>query len=238
MDNPIRLIDPDGMEVIGHKKKDAEKAKADVLNMFKSDKFSNFRKLISLDGKKFASIDQKALSKALDGVKLSPEEKTLINTVTTSINSKSVHEVEYVGVNDNVSAEGSKAIVDHLNKGGENQGDDIVKANDGLVTGQQVNTFLGGGATTVETDGGSYSVIVDHDGESADQQSVTTGHEVFGHGIPFANGAGPEQNNTNAVQTDNLIRKVLGMPPMDPNAVQRHVGATNPTALPSMVDKQ
>jgi len=74
--------------------------------------------------------------------------------------------------------------------------------------------------------------------ESTDQQSVTTGHEMFGHGIPFANGASPEQNNTNAVQTDNLIRKVLGMPPMDPNAVQRHVGATNPTALPSMVDKQ
>lgn len=48
-----------------------------------------------------------------------------------------------------------------------------------------------------------------------DERSVTSGHEVFGHGIPAAKGLNPAENNANAIRTDNLIRRILRMPQRD-----------------------
>ena len=44
---------------------------------------------------------------------------------------------------------------------------------------------------------------------------VTSGHELFGHGIPSANGLSSSDNNNNAIRTDNLIRRLLKMPQRD-----------------------
>ena len=42
-----------------------------------------------------------------------------------------------------------------------------------------------------------------------------SGHEVFGHGIPSAKKLTNAENNANAIRTDNLIRRLLGMPKWD-----------------------
>ena len=49
----------------------------------------------------------------------------------------------------------------------------------------------------------------------ASELAVTSWHEVFGHGIPSARNETPEQNNSNAIRTDNLIRRMLGLPQRD-----------------------
>jgi hypothetical protein len=87
MNNPINLVDPDGKEVEEATKEDAKKVQADINKVFSGDKFSKLRALFTLDKKKFNKIDAGAVEKALDGVDLSDDEKSLINTVTSTINS-------------------------------------------------------------------------------------------------------------------------------------------------------
>ena len=38
---------------------------------------------------------------------------------------------------------------------------------------------------------------------------------MFGHGIPAAKKLKPAENNANAIRTDNLIRRILGLPQRD-----------------------
>jgi RHS repeat-associated protein len=62
----------------------------------------------------------------------------------------------------------------------------------------------------------------------------TSGHEVFGHGIPAARKMTPAANNANAIHTDNLIRRILRLPPNNGSThggyQQGHI--TTPYALP------
>ena len=74
-------------------------------------------------------------------------------------------------------------------------------------------TGLGGEGFNVPTKNGSHSFI--SSGVTGNERASTSGHEVFGHGIPSAEGASPSDNNANAIRTDNLIRRMLGMPQRD-----------------------
>ena len=52
MNNPVIYIDPDGREIIGVTKDDAKKVHDDFNLIFADSKFSDFRALITLSGKK------------------------------------------------------------------------------------------------------------------------------------------------------------------------------------------
>ncbi|GEM_PF-644580 len=207
--NPIKYIDPDGRQIVGVTKRDAESFKEDIYLVLADKKFDAIRPLISLDNTTFKSIDATVLAKALEGISLSADERAYVDMITNTINSKDVHKVEYLtGVN--ASVEGAEAFKQYMNGLQEGVGDKMVKngvLNSALVTG------LGGDGLNVPASNGSHSFISpDVKGK---EKSITSGHEVFGHGIPSAQKDGEVNNNNNAIRTDNLIRRLLGLPQRD-----------------------
>jgi hypothetical protein len=65
----------------------------------------------------------------------------------------------------------------------------------------------------VPTKGGSHSFVSSK--IIGNERVTTSGHELFGHGIPSAKGLSATENNSNAIRTDNLIRRILGLPERD-----------------------
>lgn len=86
----------------------------------------------------------------------------------------------------------------------------------------------------IATRGYGANVILKGGSLQGSERAVTSGHEVFGHGIPAAKKLTPAENNANAIRTDNLIRRILGLPQRDDS---NHGGykeghITNPYFLP------
>lgn len=79
-----------------------------------------------------------------------------------------------------------------------------------------------------------HSVIISGVSGSNTERAVTSGHEVFGHGIPSARRESDVNNNTNAIRTDNLIRRILGLPQRDgsDHAGGFNGGIVDPQKLP------
>ena len=155
----------------------------------------------------------------MDGVTLSVDEKTYIDMVTNTINSKDVHKVEYVNISGDVSSEGKNAINDHF----ENKNLPSLLTPDGTLKAATLSV-VGGEGFNVPTEKGSHSVIISGGSENNTERAVTSGHEVFGHGIPSAKLESDVDNNTNAIRTDNLIRRILGLPQRDGSG---HAGGAN-----------
>ena len=212
-DNPINIMDPDGKDIVGETKDDANKFKEDVYKVLADKKFANLRALISVKGKKFNHINKDALTKALDGVKLGDDEKAYVDVLTNTINSKEEQTVEYLSYGDDVSAEGSSALKSYLNTVQTGFGDVAIpgeNAKASLVAG------LGGEGFNVPTKGGSHSFIISGiPNKKSSERAVTSAHEVFGHGIPSSRSESPELNNSNAIRADNLVRRILGLPQRD-----------------------
>lgn len=70
MGNPIKFVDPDGLEIKGVTNQDAQNFKNDIYNILSANKFADLRALIGITGKTFKSIDVKALNSALEDVVL------------------------------------------------------------------------------------------------------------------------------------------------------------------------
>ena len=218
--NPVRFIDPDGRQIVGVTKKDARNFRDDVYKVLADDKFSRVRKLITIKGCEFNKIDKDALTKALDGVTLSVDERTYIDMVTNTINSEDVHKVEYVNISGDVSSEGRDAIDAHF----KNKDLPSLLTPDKKLKAATLS-LVGGEGFNVPTEKGSHSVIIISGGaENNTERAVTSGHEVFGHGIPSAKLESDVDNNTNAIRTDNLIRRILGLTQRDGSD---HTGGAN-----------
>ena len=207
--NPIMLVDPDGRDIIGVTRKDAQNFQQDIYRVLKDKKFEGVRALISIKGSKFNKIDVSALTKALENISVNTDEKAYIDMVANTINSKEIHKVEYLS-GDFTSAEGATAFRDHMNKAQEGIGDMLLTPD-----GNFSSTFIDsqGGGLNVPTKDGSHSFIsaIHKD----DDRAITSGHELFGHGIPSAKKMNDKTNNSNAIRTDNLIRRLLGKPERD-----------------------
>jgi RHS repeat-associated protein len=207
--NPIIFIDPDGKDIVGVTNKDAANFKSDIYTVLADKKFDNVRALISVNGKTFNHIDATALTKSLDGVKLSSDEKSYIDIVADRINSKDIHKVEYITGDENASEEGSEAVKNHMNNQQAGAGDAMMNE-DGKLSASLVDRLEG---LNVPTENGSHTFVSSK--LSGKMRSVTSGHELFGHGTAAAKKLTTAENNANAIRADNLIRRILGLPERD-----------------------
>jgi RHS repeat-associated protein len=210
---PLIFIDIDGKDIIGVTRQDARKFKADIHLVLADKKFEAVRALIDLNGAKFKYIDATALSTAIGGItNLSEDEKAYIDVVTNTINNvKEVHKIEYL-TEATTSTEGAEAFRNHMNSV-----DTEAKLGDKMLVDGELKTDLvkgvGGEGLNVPTSNGSHSFITTN--AEGKERSVTSGHEVFGHGIPSARKLGSSESNGNAIRADNLIRRLFKMTQRD-----------------------
>lgn len=85
----------------------------------------------------------------------------------------------------------------------------ILERNGGLPVELIVNE--GGGRATTPTKKVSHSLII-LNGEHPNGRSVTTGHEILGHGRSWVTGFGYDHQHVQAISTENLILRVMGIP--------------------------
>ena len=208
--NPINIFDPDGRIVQGVTRQDAMNFRDDLYTVLSDEKFEKVRDLIRIQGKTFRKIKASDLDAALEGVSLTKDENAFIGLMTNAINSKERHKVEYVN-GEYTSLEGANAFVNHMNKElGDGVGEKMVTP-EGNLSSAFINHS--GGGLNVSTPNGSHSFI--SGGLLGPERAVTSGHEVFGHGIPASRNESPANNNANAIRTDNLIRRIIGLPQRD-----------------------
>ncbi len=236
--NPVNCVDPTGCVIEGVTKKDAKMAVEDFRAMFPGDEFANFRNLIVQSGKKqngksFAPISNDALSAAFSGITLNDDQQALVEMVVNTINSEDVHMVEYRSSDGVLSNKGEKAFLPGYMEG-EASGhmSQILERNGGLPLWLIIAD--GGSGATVHTRKGSHSVVV-VDGIHSNGRAVTTGHEILGHGRFWGTGWGEEHQHVQAIRTENLILRVMGIPFVNTgiNHGKKRSPVPNPSLLPS-----
>ena len=235
--NPIAYSDPTGMEIRGVTKSDAEEFKSDVHLILGDSKFDNLRSLISLKGKKFQQIPDAALADALDGVTCSEDEMAYISLLVNTINSKEVHSIEYLKDGEEVSSSGYSDINKYLNSiDPDSKIGDAFRKREERSDGSTRYYYddatiqtLGGEGFNVPTSKGSHSFIR---GVQDKLKAVTSAHELLGHGLPSARKESPVHNNTNAIRTDNLVRRLLRLPQRDGSAHAGGKDIVSPYSLP------
>ena len=235
--NPIAYSDPTGMEIRGVTKSDAEEFKSDVHLILGDSKFDNLRSLISLKGKKFQQIPDAALADALDGVTCSEDEMAYISLLVNTINSKEVHSIEYLKDGEEVSSSGYSDINKYLNSiAPDSKIGDAFRKREERSDGSTRYYYddatiqtLGGEGFNVPTSKGSHSFIR---GVQDKLKAVTSAHELLGHGLPSARKESPVHNNTNAIRTDNLVRRLLRLPQRDGSDHAGGKDIVSPYSLP------
>ena len=235
--NPIAYSDPTGMEIRGVTKSDAEEFKSDVHLILGDSKFDNLRSLISLKGKKFQQIPDAALADALDGVTCSEDEMAYISLLVNTINSKEVHSIEYLKDGEEVSSSGYSDINKYLNSiDPDSKIGDAFRKREERSDGSTRYYYddatiqtLGGEGFNVPTSKGSHSFIR---GVQDKLKAVTSAHELLGHRLPSARKESPVHNNTNAIRTDNLVRRLLRLPQRDGSDHAGGKDIVSPYSLP------
>ena len=213
MGNPVNLGDYNGCEVSGATRYDATRIVNDLRSLFPGDEFEQFRKLISQSGKNhkgksLAKIDNDDLNLALEGVNLTDDQQALLEMVTNTINSSDKHVIEYVSEQSNLTTKGANAVLNDFEKAGLPM-NTIMKANGGIPA--ILVSTIGGGGLTVQTKTGTYSLIMTNSELHPLGISVTVGHELLGHGRSLALGRGHANQHMDAIQTENLILRVMGI---------------------------
>ncbi len=225
--NPVNFVDPTGCVIEGVTKKDAAMAVEDFRTMFPGDEFANFRNLIVQSGKKqngksFAPISSDALSAAFNGISLNEDQQALVDMVVNTINSNHIHKVEYLESNGNLSYTAEKVFAP-LFDNPDLPTSTILNANGGFPV-IFINNRGGGGLTTPIRNG-TYSLIFKDSSFHLNGRAVTTGHEILGHGRSLSVGRGDKNQHVDAIQTENLILRVMGIPYINTGADHAPNGA-------------
>ena len=205
----MKFVDPNGQKIRGVSKQDIIWFQNDIFEVLADDKFMNIRSLINIKGNAFQRVDEGEFLSAMKGNSFNDDEIAYINMLVGTINSKNNHTIEYVS-GDFVSSKGSIAFIEYMDKlFGDGMGDKATV--NGRLRSSWVYSM--GNGYNVPTQRGSHSFVSgDLQGK---ERAVTSGHEVFGHGIPATNNLTPAENNANAIRADNLIRRLLGLPQRD-----------------------
>ncbi len=223
--NPLKYIDPTGKEIEGVSISDAMRFRADIKRILNDTKFSSFTKLLKLSKNKFRYISQDALEKSFNGISLSEDEAHYIKMLTNTINDKNhTYKIEYFSMDINISEYG-KAILAQHNPNYATLPDNVI----GVIVGNPDSGY--GGGITMPTDLGSYSLIVPTM-KTRLENAIVSNHELLGHGLPCSFGITGSPNNSNAIQTENMIRRILQM---GQNNGKNHAGPIiSPYILPSI----
>ena len=233
--DPVNCVDPTGCVIEGVTKKDAAMAVEDFRAMFPGEEFADFRSLIVQSGKKqngkpFALISSDALSAAFVGVKLNDDQQALVEMVVNTINSDDIHKVEYIHGAGVLSEEAAEAFLPGFMNGDIGPHMPLIlERNGGLPVELIVNE--GGGGATTPTKKGSFSLVI-LTGEHPNGRAVSAGHEILGHGRSWATGLGDVYQHEQAIRTENLILRVMGIPFV--NTGINH-GPKSPVQNPSML---
>lgn len=236
--DPINYTDPTGCIIEGARKKDAAMAVEDFRAIFPGEEFANFRELIVRSGKKqngksFAPISPEALVTAFNGIILNEDQQALVEMVVNTINSEDVHKVEYVEKKGTLTYQAENTFIPFLMHT-ENWGPHmpyILETNRGLPV--WVIIAAGRCGLTAHNNQNSYSIII-IDGDHSYNRAVTTAHEILGHGRSWATGLGDSFQHFQAIRTENLVYRVMGVPLI--NTGTDHMDGTpvpDPSLLPS-----
>lgn len=213
--DPVNCIDPTGCRIEGVSKDDAAMAIEDFRSMFPGEEFANFRNLLvrsgkNQNGKSFSPISADALSEAFRGIALTEDQQALVDMVVNTINSNDVHMVEFRNSDEVLSNKGEKAFLPgYMSGDASDYMPLILERNGGLPL--WLIMADGGFGATAHTKNGSHSVIV-VDGIHPNGRTVTTGHEILGHGRSWAAGFREDFQHEEAIRTENLILRVMGIP--------------------------
>ncbi|MDR0438445.1 MAG: hypothetical protein LBH22_09150 [Bacteroidales bacterium] len=206
---------------------DAKKMKDDIHRVLANNKFSDVRALIVTEGKTLKKINNDELAPILAKIQ-DPNEATYINMVVNTINSEKIFKVEYVTEGSNISSEGAKLFIkEQIKKWGEETAKTLFK--DDNVHASWIKNEGGDGLSILTEENLHFFIMR---GLEPKKRAVIFGHEVFGHGIPAARGIFGDENNANAVRTDNLIRRILGMPRWDGRGHAGYGNLGDPYQLP------
>ena len=225
--DPINCIDPTGCIIEGVTKKDAAMAVEDFRAMFLGVEFTDFRNLLvqsgkNQNGKTFAKISDDALSAAFKGIKLNEDQKVLVEMVVNTINSDDVHKVEYLEATGNLSYSAEKVFAP-LFDNPVLPTSTILSANGGFPVAFIENREGGGLTTPIKN--GTYSLIFKDSSFHLNGRTVTTEHEIIGHGRSLSVGRGDKNQHVDAIQTENLILRVMGIPYINTGAGHAPNGA-------------
>ena len=231
--DPVNCVDPTGCVIEGVTKKDAAMAVEDFRAMFPGEEFATFRNLIVRSGKKqngksFAPISAEALSAAFTGITLNEDQQALVEMVVNTINSDDIHKVEYLESTGNLSYSAEK-IFAPLFDNPDLPTSTILNANGGFPV-IFINNRGGGGLTTPISNG-TYSLIFKDSSFHLNGRAVTTGHEIIGHGRSLSVGRGDQNQHVDAIQTENLILRVMGIPYINTGADHAPNGAFSGCSL-------
>lgn len=234
--NPVNCVDPTGCVMEGVTRKDAAMAVEDFRAMFPGDEFANFRNLIvqsgdKRNGKSLATISVNKLYEAFNGITLNEDQQALVEMVVNTINSEDKHKVEYLESSGNLSSPAERVfapLFDHPDLPTST----ILSANGGFPV-----VFIenrGGGGLTTSIKNGTYSLVFKDPSFHLNGRAVTTGHEIIGHGRSLSLGRGAENQHIDAIQTENLILRVMGIDYINNGANHAPNGAfTGCSLLPS-----
>lgn len=212
--NPINCTDPTGCVIEGVSKKDAQMAVEDFRAMFPGDAFSNFRNLIVQSGKKqngksLAPISAEALSVAFVGITLNEDQQALVDMVVNTINSGDIHQVEYITPGSDMSQSSLKNYSPILNSLG------ITSEMAANIQGgySRFVMALCGEASTIPTQIGSQTIILNTPDAFVTNRPATLGHEIIGHGRSLRLGfVDAQSQHIIPIQVENLILRNMGIP--------------------------
>lgn len=213
--NPLKIIDPNGKEIIFLTGEDAVEFLRDLKTVFANQKFNKFRELLKQSGKDsrgkgISKIDEIVLKGALEEANLSLDEQALVDIVVKTINSKDKHLVEYMNKNDFLSQ--SQLSVYKVKS-------NLIELLNGSVAVAILNS------STVKTSHGTRSMIVkegkvandyfDNETKIASDNNPggragITMHEVFGHGRSAMVRANDTFQHEDAIQLENLVLRIMG----------------------------
>ena len=208
INNPLIFIDPDGMEIKGVNKESANSFHQDINDVFKDSKFDAFKALVTRgkknNDKKFDKIDLEKFKEATKDLRT--EEKLLTEILVGAINSDKEFVIEYFdNENSSLSFEGEALVKQESEKlfG-------ISTAENPIYNGASV-IGLGSEGLSLKSEKGSHNYIHKNGKHLENNRSLTSFHEILGHGTAHAKGVTGNNNHYNAIRLENLTRRVLGI---------------------------
>lgn len=152
------------------------------------------------------------------GITLNEDQQALVEMVVNTINSNDVHKVEYLESTGNLSFSAEKVFAP-LFDNPILPTSTIIENNGGFPVAIIENR--GGGGITTPINNGTYSLIFKDSSFHLIGRAVTAGHEIIGHGRSLSVGRGEQNQHVDAIQTENLILRVMGIPYI--NTGENHV---------------